>query len=201
MKQKKKSPLKGKPLRYAGQSLDERIKNLFEDDILPYLMMCVFFGYAAVNEWIRFFWNTPPSPILITVLAVVISLFFVYKIRKNLKKIKAIQLGRDGERIIGQYLETLREKGHRIFHDILGDDFNIDHVIISRKGIFLVETKTYSKPQKGEANILFDGEKLSISSVGVRDREIVQVKASSKWLENILLETTGKKFSIKPVIL
>ena len=93
------------------------------------------------------------------------------------------------------------EKGHRIFHDLLGDNFNIDHVIISTKGIYVIETKTYSKPVKGESKISFDGEKLTINKLGFQTKPITQVKAATKWLKGILLESTGKEFYFKPVIL
>jgi hypothetical protein len=84
---------------------------------------------------------------------------------------------------------------------LLGDKFNIDHVIISKKGIFLIETKTYSKPIKGEAKIIFDGKKLAIQGIGSQTKQITQVISSSKWLKRTLLATTGKNFPVKPVIL
>ena len=201
MKKKKKSPIKDKPLRYVGQSLDERIDKLINEDAAPYVMVCFFIVFLAGYEWWRYYKNPPPSPTAATIIAVVVVLFSVYKVRKIVKEVKAIKLGRDGERAVGQYLENLRVKGHRIFHDLLGDNFNLDHVIISRKGIFVIETKTYSKPEKGEAKIGFDGEKLTIKDLGVQTKPITQVTAASNWLKNILLGTTGKDFSIKPVIL
>ena len=201
MKQKKKSPIKDKPLRYVGQSLDERINKLIYEYAIPFIisgfMMMCFAGY----EWWRYFKNPPPFPKTATLAAVMFVLFCVYKVRKIFKEVKAIKLGRDGERVVGQYLDNLREKGHRIFHDLLGDNFNLDHVIISRKGIYVIETKTYSKPAKGEAKISFDGEKLTIKDFEIQSKPITQVKAASNWLKNILLETTGKSFLVKPVIL
>lgn len=201
MKQKKKSPIKDKPLRYVGQSLDERINKLINEDAVPYLMATFLLVYLAGYEWWRYFRNPPPFPKTVTFVAVMFFLFCVYRLRKILKEVKAIKLGRDGERAVGQYLENLRENGHRIFHDLVGDNFNLDHVIISRKGIYVIETKTYSKPAKGEAKIGFDGERLTIKDLWVQTKPITQVNAASNWLKNILLETTGKDFSIKPVIL
>ncbi|MBU2578244.1 NERD domain-containing protein, partial [Patescibacteria group bacterium] len=201
MKQKKKSPIKDKPLRYVGQSLDERIIKLINEDAVPYIivgfMMVCFAGY----EWWRYFKNPSPHPITVSFAVVIIVLFCAYRVKKIFKQVKAVKLGRDGERAVGQYLENLREKGHRIFHDLLGDNFNLDHVIISRKGIYVIETKTYSKPAKGEAKIGFDGEKLTIKDFEIQSKPIIQVKAASNWLKNILLETTGKSFLVKPVIL
>jgi len=201
MKQKKKSPIKDKPLRYVGQSLDERIDKLIYEDAVPYIFLGFVMVYYAGYEWWRYFRNPPPSPITATIVAVIFVLFCVYRVKKNLKEVKAVKLGRDGERAVGQYLEHLREKGYRIFHDLLGDNFNLDHVIISRKGIYVIETKTYSKPSKGEAKIGFDGEKLTIKDLEIQSKPINQVKAASNWLKNILLETTGKTFLVKPVIL
>ncbi len=201
MKIKKKSPITDKSLRHVGQSLDERINKLIYDDAVSYLLVCFGLIYWAAYEWWRYYKNPPPSPKMATFLAVVIVLFSVYKMKKILKEVRAVKLGREGERAVGQYLETLREKGHRIYHDLLGDNFNLDHVIISRKGIYVIETKTYSKPEKGDPRIVFDGEKLTIQYLGVQTKPITQVNAAASWLKNILLESTGKNFLIKPVIL
>lgn len=197
----KKSPIKDKPLRYVGQSLDERIQKLINEDALPYVMASFFMVCFAGYEWWRYFRDPPPSPKIMTFVASLFVIFCIYKMRKTLKEVKAAKLGRDGERAVGQYLEHLREKGHRIFHDLLGDNFNLDHVIISRKGIYVIETKTYSKPTKGEAKISFDGQSLDIKALGNQTKPITQVVAASNWLKNILFETTGKNFSIRPVIL
>lgn len=201
MKRKKKSPIKDKPLRYAGQSIDEKIDKLINGDTLPYIVVSLLVMCLAAYEWWRFYKQNPPLPKTMTFFAIVVVLFSIYKIRKILKEVKSYKLGRDGERVVGQYLDELREKGYRIFHDLIGEDFNLDHVIISKKGIFVIETKTFSKPGKGRAKIGFDGKQLSIQGLGPQSKSIIQVTSSAKWLKNILKETTGKEFPIKPVIL
>lgn len=201
MKQKKKSPIKDKPLRYVGQSLDERIDQLVNEDAVPYLMAGILVVYWAGYEWWRYFNDPPPSPKAVTFFALSFVLFCTYKIRKIRNKVKVLKLGREGERAVGQYLENLREKGHRVFHDILGENFNLDHVIISKKGIYVVETKTYSKPEKGEAKIVFNGEALSVDGFGGQAKPILQVNAAVTWLKTVLLESTGKEFCVRPVIL
>ncbi len=142
MKQKKKSPLKDKPLRYVGQSLDEHIDKLINEDAIQYLLAGIISASLAGYEWWRYLKHPPPQPKTMTVFALFIILFCTYKIWRIFKKVKHLKLGRDGERVVGQYLDDLREKGHRIFHDLLGDNFNLDHVIISRKGVYVIETKT-----------------------------------------------------------
>ena len=51
-----------------------------------------------------------------------------------------------------------------VFHDIPADNFNIDHVVIAREGVFAVETKGFTKPKQGagraDATVFFDGSSL-----------------------------------------
>lgn len=201
MKQIKKSPIKDKPLRYAGQSLDERIDKLIGEEIIPYIICSFFMVFFALYEWWRYFKNPPPSPKAVTFIALLFIFFTAYKVRKNFKILKNVRLGRAGERAVGQFLECLREKGYRIFHDIQSSDFNLDHVIISTKGIYVIETKTYSKPNTGEAKIIFDGKKLATTGGSNHTKPLIQARAAANWLKNMLSETTGKKFEVKPVIL
>ena len=80
-------------------------------------------------------------------------------------------------------------------------DFNIDHVVISPNGIYLIETKTYSKPAKKESKISFDSDNVFVDRRVVDRQPIRQAKALSKWLQELLQKSTGEKFFIQPVIL
>ncbi|MCF6264520.1 MAG: NERD domain-containing protein [Xanthomonadales bacterium] len=111
-----------------------------------------------------------------------------------------MRLGRDGEKAVGQYLDLMREQGYKIFHDIVGDQFNIDHVIIGKKGVFTIETKTYSKPVKQNPRVKFDGSTLTVNGFKPNPDPIVQVKAQAYWLTKLLGESTGKPFPVKPVL-
>lgn len=95
----------------------------------------------------------------------------------------------------------LREDGCIVFHDIVGDKFNIDHVVISEKGIYCIETKTYSKPSTGNPGVHFNGQTLRIDGLGGKNEILTQVTAASTWLKRTLKESTGKDFAIRPVIL
>jgi hypothetical protein len=123
-----------------------------------------------------------------------------YKVVKIKKRVQSLKLGRDGEKAVGQYLELLRESGCRVFHDIVGDGFNIDHVVLSQSGIFTIETKTYSKPAKGKAVVNYDGRKVLVDGY-VPDRDIVgQAAGQRDWLLETLEASTGKRFPVRAVI-
>jgi hypothetical protein len=201
MSNNKKSPIKDKTLRHPGQSLDEKLNDLLNEKAMSYFMSAGMVIILTCLEWLRFYRDNPPSPKTMTALAVLVVLFCGYRIYKILKETRSIKLGREGERAVGQFLERLRADGSVVFHDIIAENFNLDHVIVSKKGIFTIETKTYSKPEKGESKILFDGEKLSIQGAGTYDQPVIQVKSAATWLKNTIKASTGKTFIIKPVIL
>ena len=59
---------------------------------------------------------------------------------------------------MAEVLDGLRAKGCAVFHDIVEGGFNVDHVVISPHGIYVIETKTLRKPPLGE--ISFSGDEL-----------------------------------------
>lgn len=133
-------------------------------------------------------------------IALVVLLYSIWKVRKAISKARLVKQGMMGEKAVGQYLERLRESGAKIFHDIPGPSFNLDHVIIHRTGVYVIETKTYSKPDKGEAILLYDGESISKNGARQESSPIIQSQAGSNWLKEILKESTGRQFPIRPVV-
>lgn len=201
MKSKTKSPIKDKPLRYAGQSLDEAIDDLMNDKVLFYWSILVLFLVSIALEWVRFYLPTVRPPVLLTAILGCGCLYCGYRIVQHFRKLKPLKLGRVGERVVGQYLESLRESGAHVYHDILGDKFNVDHVAISNKGIYVIETKTYSKPAKGSAVIKYDGERVLINGRESMTDVITQVKGASSYIKKILKDSTGEEFETFPVVL
>ncbi len=152
-----KSPIKDKPLKNPGESLDNKIIDLVFDEVLKYYTMSILLVVMAMMEWIRWYSKTPPSPWLYSFMALIAVLFTTVKIIRANKRLKILKQGRDGEKAVGQYLELLRENGAKVFHDIPAKGFNLDHVVICKSGVYVIETKTFSKPDKGEAKIIFNG--------------------------------------------
>ena len=150
-------------------------------------------------EWYRYFHPQKPAPIVYSLATVVIvgyAAFRIYRARAHLKRLK---LGRDGEKSVGQFLESLREQEYKVFHDIPGDNFNIDHVLIGPGGIFTVETKTRSK-SNGNSRIIFDGESIRVDGHAPDPAPIIQAKSQANWLRELLAQSTGRNFAVKPVI-
>jgi hypothetical protein len=197
---KYQSPLKGKPLRNPGQSLDEEIDRLINDEGTSWIITAIFCIVTVLLEWYRWQFQLEPNPVAAVIVTSPIIAFACFKIFVISQKVKRLKIARDGEKAVGQYLADLRESGYRIFHDILGNSFNIDHIIISNRGIFTVETKTYRKPRKGRSEIHFDGEALLLNGRSPHRDPVVQAKAQADWCRQTLQESTGKVYPVKSVI-
>jgi Nuclease-related domain len=197
----KRSPLKEKPLRNPGQSVEEQLQDRLIDKLLQPILIAWLLIVLAGAEWWRAWSNHPPQPWLFSFVALVGVASAGYVIWKAAPGIRALRQARDGEKAVGQFLERLREQGYRVFHDVMGPGFNVDHVLIGPAGVFTIETKTYSRPVGTNAKIRFDGGTLSVDGVKVDRDPVVQAKAQAGWLRNLLEESTGKIFSVRPVVL
>jgi len=195
-----RSPLKDAPLRYPGQSLDNEIDDVAWDVLNP-IMYAVCFIAWSLMVWIENATKTISNPYIVMVIASVTIIWAAYKYFKAKKKIELLKMARDGERIVGEQLELLREKSYAVFHDIQGDKFNIDHVVISKHGVFVIETKTFSKPIKGDAKVFYNGEKVNVNGWEPDRDPIKQAKANASWLKDILKKSTGNIYPVRGVVI
>ena len=197
----RKSPLEDPPLRNPGQSLDAEIQRLNLDRLLPYVMVPSMLVAFALIELMRYYRPLPPSPwiaVTAALLAVISSCFKVPRLRS---KVRALKLGRDGEKVVGQSLEELRSDGAIVLHDITSNGFNVDHVVIAPNGIFVIETKTRSKPNGRRGTIKYDGDTVLVDGKAPDRDPIRQVKANNSWIQELICESTGKSFPVRPVVL
>lgn len=200
MAENTRSPLKDKPLRLPGQSIAEERENLIEDAVGQPLTLALFIVLLAALEWWRFYTESKPNPIVFTLAAVVVVLYAALRVWRVIPKLRNLRQALDGERAVGQFLERLREQGFEIYHDVVGEGFNVDHVLIGPCGVFTVETKTWSKPLSGRSEITLEGDSLRAGSMQPDRDPVVQAKAQAGWLKGLLSESTGKQFKVRPVI-
>jgi hypothetical protein len=150
-------------------------------------------------EWFGYLTHSPRRPILFSCVTLVAIVFAVWRVWVNRGRLRQLKLGRDGERVVGQFLERLRDGGGQVFHDIPGEGFNLDHVVISPHGLYAIETKTLSKPW-AKATIMVEGDSLRVAG-RIPDRDpIAQVSGAARWLECLLEKSTGKRFAVRGVV-
>jgi hypothetical protein len=179
--------------------VDEEIDRWINDTASSYFMAAAVLCVLAVMEWLGYLAHSPRHPIIFSGMALIGVTTAVWRVLAVRSRVRRLRLGRDGERVVGQFLERLRDSGAQVFHDVPGEGFNLDHVVISPRGIYAIETKTYSKPWPG-AKIIVEGESLSIAGRTPDRDPIVQVSLAARWLEDKLQESTGKRFVVRGVV-
>lgn len=198
MKNNKKSPLKERPLHVAGQSLDEQIQKYIAEDVPILFFMPVILIVVTIIAWLNRPFPSQTFPIIMIIITLIVIIYCVYRLIILRKKIKSLVLGRNGERVVAEIFDNLRGQGCVVFHDLVAENFNIDHVILSTHGIFTVETKTFGKPPKGE--ITYKDENIIAGNINIGNKIIIQAESESKWLKSILRKSTGKNYYVMPVI-
>lgn len=199
-KQKTKSPIKFDPLHNPGQSLEEQIQNFAYDKILPTIIYPVVFSVLAWVEWQWYLHPRSVPPYLSTAAAGVFILLALIRLPRYWKMMKQMRQGQKGEQAVGLFLEELRRYGYEVIHDIVGDGFNVDHIVLSERGIFVIETKTYSKPAHGDVKITCHDGELLVNGFKPDRNPIRQARILAKWVSEVLKDSSGHQFPIKPVV-
>lgn len=202
-------PIADKLLRSPGESLRREIEKM--DEQVNDIFVWTFFGPALVTAF--FLAPTPgvkPATgsmkfeiFIIAIIAIGFALL-VWRLIHLINRRRAYRLGFTGERAVGEELNRLMLEGCHVFHDLPVQPYgNIDHVIVSRCGIFAVETKTVSKPRlrdgKAGYRVIFDGtclrfpHRLDVSSAG-------QAEHQAKRLSSFLSEAIGERVSAEAIL-
>ena len=198
-KSSRRSPLTGKPLRIPGQSLTEEIFDVSYDGVFGPLLVTLFIVIMAALEWWRYYMALKPNPWIYTAGALLVAVYTGIRIPLTARKLRNLRLGRDGERAVAQYLEWFRTAGFFVLHDIPSETANVDHVLIGARGIFTIETKTLSKPHRGECKVRVVEGKVLVNGTEMSRNPIVQAKAQARWLSGFLGEAQFKAF-VQPVV-
>lgn len=201
MAEKTKSPIKDRPLRHAGQSLEEEHRQLVENKVQEPLLFALFMFILAALEWWRWWTDQKPSPALYSVVAFAAVAYAVFRVFKVRGRLRDLSRGIDGERAVGQFLERLRADGYEVFHDIVAPGFNVDHVLIGPAGVFSVETKTWSKPARGSPKVTYDGQRVLVDGHEPDRDPVTQARAQAAWLRELLTQSTGKRYEVRSVVL
>lgn len=200
----RRNPLTFQMLRAPGESINERIENL-SSDIDQYVTFTGFVPLLCYSMYLstRYVAQTQASPAVFLMLAVGFVAYYGFQLNKAFIQRHKEQLGLDCERSVGQELNQLMLDGYRVYHDFQADNFNIDHVVIGENGVFAIETKGRSKPDKDrgkdDVRVVYDGQMLQFPTW--REREpLEQAKRQAVWLASWLSSAVGEQVSVKPVL-
>ena len=186
-----RSPLRSMGLRSAGYSTaqeadrlsDKMTEHFLAMFLAPLVFLCIGFGLLATGH------ISPNYLGLMTFLGTSTSLWNGHRMFSTREKWRRYKKGMLGEMAVGNVLDGLRKEGFSVFHDIPADGFNLDHVVIGRSGVFVIETKYRRKLKLQEKSktevIAFDGQTLSVGR-NIDIDSVAQAKRQAEWLKKLL---------------
>ena len=147
-------------LRRAGQYQDEKIDELLNGDAMALVAVVLAFVVFVGYEWVLWFVPSLRHPLYITIGVFPFIPYTIWKILKVRKQIRKHRRGSIGEKVVADELEKIKREGFMVLHDFQHHAVgNIDHIVIGRKGVFVLETK-YRTPEDDESRIFYDGENI-----------------------------------------
>jgi hypothetical protein len=183
--------------RRAGESLSEERERRVYDKLpvivfLPFTFWCVFLvtTLQQSNPTLRrpAFWLS--FAIIFTILSV-IWFMRLFHIARRLNR------GERGELHVADVLEELRSEGYKPVHDIVGDGFNVDHVIVGPGGVFAIETKFRS----GQGEITFrNGETLIVGGFPEEKDCLKQARGGAKAVSQLIAENCARREWVTPIV-
>jgi hypothetical protein len=193
-------PFKDMP-RPAGWSLQSRC----EDLISNYLMYSMLAVGAGGMGWVHYVLNDNLGVALLLMIPAMAIL--LYQAWRNLLSASNYRLGHQGEQIVGAVLDRLSSESVAIFHDLEIKEpgkkpWNIDHVILTRTGVFAVETKSRRKPNSQEGHVItYDGTQLHFPQPMGSDRHgLAQAQRNAEWLAAKLSADNGVAIAVSPLL-
>lgn len=202
----RRSPLTKNMLRTPGESLRREIDEL-EIDHRAFLALAFAFPFILLSFTLfQVLLSDLSEPVWLwvafaigTFVAVAWLLKRIYGIKERIRR---ATLGMEGEIATGEELNQLMLSGCHVFHDIPFDYGNIDHVVISRSGVFSVETKTLSKENESgshKATVDFTKNVVQFSDRNWR-LPLDQLETNARWLSLYLTKSTGNDVKVEPML-
>lgn len=213
-KSRSRSPFSEKLKRPAGESLRleiEMIREQISEAALsltfsvmgPAVLMMLLHFRSSVFQW------TVYGVLLLLAISSAARQWLI--LRDLRRKLRKVRLGYDGERYVGEEVNTLMTRGYRVFHDFLVDwlpgelRFNIDHIAVGPEGVFAIETKAKRKPQdepttkQRRHEVIFNGRTLRFPQ-WESDEAVTQAAASAEVLSRWLTGTALESVEVVPVL-
>jgi hypothetical protein len=201
---KRRMPINAKVLPGGGESLRKELVQANEriDDALLTLtmvgplMVCV---WAITRlDWSKVRFGTPEVIYLLACLGA--SVWSGRVLRREVRQRRLYQEGLVAERFTAQELNRLMAFGCAVFHDVPGEIFNIDHVVVGNGVVYAVETKSRRKPEGKEGHkVGYDGTRLTFPD-HVETEPVAQAQRNATWLAGYLRSAMEQSVRVVPVL-
>jgi len=184
-----------------GQIGDEDLPEFVTDHFLAPMLMLLVIGSMCIVEWFHYWFHSPPSPWVYTIWFLGTAAIIAYHWVGQWRIAMAKKLGRDGERAVAEFINVWVSTDSRVLHNVMINGGVADHVMICRKGIFIVETKTRSFPRFGKPVVHINDSRLLVSGLPPDRDPIAQVRQYMAGLTRILSDLDAATKSVTALIL
>lgn len=206
---KYKNPLTHNLRRPPGGTLHRMLQGAYINQVLPVVILAMAVSIPVSMHLFQSYVLEKPESFLRTAMLIVlvlgISMYAIIGLMRGKRQISNLALGYECELAVGQALDLLMLDGFRVFHDIDGGSFNVDHVVVGPTGVFAVETKGKSKilgtagKQKATAKVEYINGQFHFPG-GIEKEWVKQAKRQATWLKGWLSKAVGFEFFVQPVI-
>ncbi len=206
-RQPRRDPLTTDLRRLPGNSLETRLEKQREK-MLDLMIWALATGFVAALMILTkrlqqngIDWQTHDTIYLLIGLSV--SAILTWRMVRQMPELRKMKQGIRAEQAAAQELAEVLAGKNRIIHDVQPRDSNIDHVVITRGGIFAVETKPRLKPPAGQGaeavKVIYDGKCLKFPG-WTETAPIEQARRQADWLARHLQAETGERLPVFPVL-
>ncbi len=205
-KRNRRSPLTRNLLRSPGETLRSQLEKI-DQETDYFLIVSIFTPLLMYGIHISTSYFSAKPETISRILAsgaagICVLGFSMWKVLTLSDSGRRKRLGMEGELYTGSELNQLLLSGCRVFHDVPTDYGNIDHVVVSKSGVFVVETKMIGKLREGgSAKITIDYPR---KCVKFSDRDwrlpTEQLDTNAAWLSNFLKSSVGRPVKVEPML-
>lgn len=192
------TPFRDLLTRLPGQSTAKRMDRHYEKVVLDLLGMFLF-----IFLWLLLSFKAESiANILSPLLAVLIAIWMV-RTYLIIRGVRRCSLEQKGEQLTAQHLQQLLAYDYSIYHDMILDRVNIDHVVVGSNGIFAIETITKQKLRKWgpeRSVVLYDSKGLTFPGKSPKNDFIKQAKLHATELQKWLNSEIKESFRVIPVL-
>lgn len=204
-------PQEEKLLRPPGHSLALQLDTIWEEFTVKFLLS-IGCGVLSSLFWpmvlaclnatqYRVWALIPLAPALALVF---LTGHYLSEARTLLGKARNYRLGLRGEQAVAEALTEVASAGYRVFHDLPGGDtWNIDHVVVGPRGVFVIETKARSRravsTKQPAHKVGYDVEALYFPT-GEDRQAIPQARRNARWVAEYLTRKTGERVEAAPMV-
>lgn len=204
---KRRSPLSVKLHHSAGEQLRARMQD-HGDEMMGGWMLMLLSGPVFMLAWALQFvpWNRVSIGIREIIFVCFAVVLFAYGLQRFIHHARLRRQAREGlaaERMTAQELNRLVGDGCQVLHDVPGEEFNLDHVVVGPRGVVMIETKSFKKPPKGEGDhhykVQYDGKGLLFPGWATTE-PITQARNQAQWLARYLRTAIGRDVLVIPAV-